>query len=100
MHREKLCAAIDIPEGEIVVMQYKNKSLAVSKINGEITAIDNICTHDNGPLGDGKIVRGSIVCPRHGASFDPKTGRALTLPAVKSVCSYELYIDEGDVYIT
>jgi 3-phenylpropionate/trans-cinnamate dioxygenase ferredoxin subunit len=99
MHGEKLCASIDIPEGEVVILYYDDKSLAVSKIDGEITAIDNICSHDNGPLGEGKIVRGNIICPRHGAAFDPKTGRALTLPAVKSVCSYKLYVDDGDVYL-
>ena len=99
MYEEKLCSYIDIPEGEVVIVQHKDNSLAVSKINGEIAAIDNICSHDDGTLGEGKIVRGNIVCPRHGAAFDPKTGKALTLPAVKSVCAYKLYVENGEVYL-
>ena len=89
----------DIPDGEVRVVTCAGRSLAVSNIDGELHAIDNVCTHDAGPLGEGRLVRGRVVCPRHGAAFDPRTGRALTLPAVGSVETYAVTIDGEDVYI-
>lgn len=76
-----------------------DRSLALSNVDGELYAIDNICTHDGGPLGEGKLRRGRILCPRHGAAFDAKTGKVLTLPAVKSVNAYRVIVDGDDVYV-
>ena len=76
-----------------------DRSLALSNIDGELHAIDNLCTHDDGPLGEGRLQRGRIICPRHGAAFDAKTGAALTLPAVKGVSAYAVSIDGDDVFV-
>lgn len=75
------------------------RSLALSNVDGELHAIDNLCTHDNGPLGEGRLQRGRILCPRHGAAFDATTGAALTLPAVKGVESYQVSVEGDDVFI-
>ncbi|TWU20061.1 Rieske (2Fe-2S) protein [Bythopirellula polymerisocia] len=64
---------------------------------GHYYALDDVCTHDGGPLSDGPLdaAEGSIACPRHGAKFDIKTGAALTMPATKPTRSHDVKI-EGD----
>ena len=64
-------------------------------------AIEDQCTHDGGPLGEGKLdgATGQIVCPRHGARFDLRTGAALTLPAIEPVPVYEVRIEGGDILV-
>jgi 3-phenylpropionate/trans-cinnamate dioxygenase ferredoxin component len=64
---------------------------------GHYYALDDICTHDGGPLSEGPLdaAAGTIMCPRHGAKFDVKTGAALTMPATKPTTSHEVKI-EGD----
>jgi 3-phenylpropionate/trans-cinnamate dioxygenase ferredoxin subunit len=96
---ERVCALADIREGEVRVVACAGRSLALSNIDGKLHAIDNLCTHDDGPLGEGRLQRGRIICPRHGAAFDATTGAALTLPAVKGVAAYEVSIDGDDVLV-
>jgi len=88
-----------VPEGQVRVVECAGKSLALSHIDGEYYAIDNRCTHDNGPLGEGSIKNGRIICPRHGAAFDAKTGKVLSLPAVRSVAGYRVIVDGDDVLV-
>lgn len=97
--RTPVASIADVPEGEVRVVQCGERSLAVSNINGELYAIDNLCTHDNGPLGEGRLSRGRVICPRHGAAFDAKTGKVLSLPAVRSVSSYAVTVEGDEVYI-
>ncbi len=97
--QERVAAASDVPEGEVRVVECDGKSLALSRVDGEYYAIDNLCTHDNGPLGEGTVKNGRIICPRHGAAFDAKTGRVLTLPAVRSVAAYRVVVDGEDVLV-
>ena len=85
--------------GEVRVLECAGRSLAVSNIDGAFYAIDNRCTHDNGPLGEGTLRNGRIICPRHGAAFDAKTGRVLSLPAVRSVSAYPVTVEGEDLYI-
>lgn len=99
MSHERVAATTDVPEGEVRVVECDGRSLALSNVDGDLYAIDNICTHDGGPLGEGKLRRGRILCPRHGAAFDAKTGKVLTLPAVKSVNAYRVIVDGDDVYV-
>lgn len=99
MAKERVAATSDIPVGEVRVVQCGARSLAMSNVDGTLYAIDNRCTHDNGPLGEGRLRNGRILCPRHGAAFDAKTGRVLSLPAVKSVAAYEVTVDGDQVYV-
>jgi len=99
MSVERVCSLAEIPEGEVRVVECGGRSLALSNVDGELHAIDNLCTHDNGPLGEGRLQRGRVICPRHGAAFDAKTGAALTLPAVKGVGSYAVTVEGNDVFV-
>ena len=95
MSAERVASVSELPVGEVRVVACGARSLALSNIEGSIYAIDNLCTHDGGPLGEGRLRGDRILCPRHGAAFDAKTGRVISLPAVKSVQAYPV-IREGD----
>jgi 3-phenylpropionate/trans-cinnamate dioxygenase ferredoxin subunit len=97
--KERVADATDVPVGQVRVAQCGERSLALANVDGTLYAIDNVCTHDGGTLGEGRLRDGRVLCPRHGASFDARTGRVLALPAVRSVRSYPVTIDEGGVYI-
>ena len=66
--------------------------IVVFNIGGEYYVIKDICTHDNGVLGDGELIGYEVVCPRHGAKFDVRTGKALTIPAVVDIPAYPVRI--------
>ncbi len=85
----------DVPVGEARVFAVDGKHIALCNVDGTLYAIDDVCTHDGGPLGEGFLEGDQIECPRHGARFDVKTGKALTLPAVMPVNSYPVQL-EGD----
>ena len=99
MSAERVAVASEVPVGEVRVVACGSHSLALSNIEGSIYAIDNLCTHDGGPLGEGRLRGERILCPRHGAAFDARTGRVLTLPAVKSVRAYPVTIDGDEVRV-
>ena len=62
-------------------------------------AIEDVCTHDNGPLAEGYLEGTTIECPRHGARFDITTGKVLSMPAVKNVPRYEVQINGDEIQI-
>ncbi len=99
MSRERVAALADVPPGTLRVVACDGRSLALANVDGVLYAIDNLCTHDNGPLGEGALRGERIVCPRHGAAFDARTGRVLTLPAVRSVRGYPVTVDGDALYI-
>jgi 3-phenylpropionate/trans-cinnamate dioxygenase ferredoxin subunit len=96
---EKVTKAEEVAEGTARVFTVENTRIAVCNIGGKFFAIDDICTHDNGPLGEGELVDGEIECPRHGARFDVKTGKALCLPAVKPVNAYPVEEKQGELWV-
>ena len=99
MSGARVAALADVPEGEVRVVQCAGRSLALSNLGGELHAIDNVCTHDGGPLGEGRLRGDRVICPRHGAAFDARSGRALTLPAVRGVGAYPVRVEDGAVLV-
>lgn len=89
----------DVAAGEAIVVEAAGKRLALCNTGEGIFAIDDMCTHDGGPLDQGKLEGKEIECPRHGARFDVTTGRALCLPAVRPVRTYPVRIEGGEVEI-
>jgi 3-phenylpropionate/trans-cinnamate dioxygenase ferredoxin subunit len=77
------------------VVNPDGQRIALANVDGEYYAIDDVCTHDGGPLGEGELIGEQVECPRHGARFDVRTGKAMTLPAIFPVKSYPVRI-EGD----
>jgi len=90
----------DIAIGEVAVVHAEGKSLALGHCaDGTWGAIDNVCTHDGGTLGEGELDECTVECPRHGARFDLKTGEVKALPAVYPVNSYPVRIVDGRVEV-
>lgn len=96
---EKVFSNEDIEEGQAVQVIVKGRHIVLCRYLGQLHAIDDRCTHDNGPLGEGELVDGQIECPRHGARFDVCTGRALCLPAVGAVHTYSVEVRDGSIWI-
>ncbi len=95
----RVASVDEIPEGRAIVVDIDYDSLALARVDGEVYCIDNICTHDGGPLGEGELDGTALECPRHGARFDVCTGRAITFPAVVPVNTYDVRIDGTDVLV-
>jgi len=89
----------DLPPGTIRVFDVLGKRIAVCNVNGRFYAIDDVCTHDGGPLDQGELEGNLVECPRHGARFDVTTGRPVTLPAVVPVKTYPVVIEGDDVKV-
>jgi 3-phenylpropionate/trans-cinnamate dioxygenase ferredoxin subunit len=92
----RIASKSDVPAGEVRVFQVEGHSVCLANLDGaNFYAIDNLCTHDNGPLGEGTLAGETVECPRHGARFDVKTGQVKALPAVRPVRTYPVTV-EGD----
>jgi 3-phenylpropionate/trans-cinnamate dioxygenase ferredoxin subunit len=87
------------PGGEPIVVEINNKWIGVFNVGGEIYAIEDVCTHDGGPLAEGKLEGWVIECPRHGATFDVRTGEALSAPAYEDVSAYEVKVVDNEIKI-
>lgn len=74
------------------------KTICVANVGGVYSAMDNVCLHRGGPLGEGMIENGKVVCPWHGWAWDPKTGEAAQNANAK-VAVYPLKIENGDVLV-
>lgn len=85
----------EIAEGKIKVVEAFGRRIALCNYGGAVYAIDDICTHDSGPLGEGELIGNEIECPRHGARFDIKSGRATCLPAIRPVRTYPVQVKDG-----
>ncbi len=89
----------DVPPGERLFLEIEGEPIVIFNIGGQFFAIRDECTHDGGPIGEGTIEGHEIICPRHGARFDLRTGKALTLPAVVDVPAYRVRVREGQIEI-
>ena len=95
----RVSSVADVPPGEVRVFEANGGSICLANVAGRFFAIDNVCTHDGGTLGEGILVGDAVECPRHGALFDVTSGQAKTLPAVRGVRRYEVRIVGDDVQI-
>ena len=97
----EVCPVDELPPGEVKIVHVGELALGVYNLNGEFYAIEDRCSHDDGPLceGDFECDDGIAICPRHGANIDIRTGRALTLPAVESVRTFAVRVEDGIVKV-
>ena len=90
----------DLPNGDRLFVEIDDISIVVFNIAGKFFAIEDVCSHDNGPLGDGDLEEVyEISCPRHGARFDVRTGEAITFPAVTDIPAYPVRIMDGIIEV-
>jgi 3-phenylpropionate/trans-cinnamate dioxygenase ferredoxin subunit len=91
--------AKDVPPGERIFIDVDGEPLVIFNIAGKYFAIADVCSHDDGPVGEGDLEDFDIICPRHGARFDVRTGKALALPAVIDIPAYPVRVVDGQIEI-
>lgn len=90
----------EIPEGQARVFEVADGIfVAVCRVGGEVFAVEDRCTHDDGPFGDGPLHGHEIQCPRHGARFDVRDGSVRRMPACGPIPCYRVRIEEGWVIV-
>ena len=95
----KVATVSSIPDPGRTTVEIGDRLVVILHVAGEFFCIDDVCTHDGGPLGDGSLDGHQIACPRHGALFDVRTGKALTMPATQATASHEVKVDGDDVLV-
>jgi 3-phenylpropionate/trans-cinnamate dioxygenase ferredoxin subunit len=89
----------ELQDGQRLFIDIDELQIVVFNISGNYYAIADVCSHDDGPVGEGNIEGFVIGCPRHGARFDIRTGKALSLPAFVDIPAYPVRIVNGDIEI-
>jgi 3-phenylpropionate/trans-cinnamate dioxygenase ferredoxin subunit len=95
----KVAAVSDLPPGERLFYDFEDITVAVFNVAGEFYCIEDVCTHDGGPLAEGDLDGFCIECPRHGALFDIRDGRVLSMPAVVPVPIFEVKVEGDDILV-
>ena len=89
----------EFPTGESRVVDVDDVMIAVFNLGGEYYAIEDVCTHDGGELASGAVEGEEIICPRHGARFNIKTGDVMAPPAYEAVATFPVRLHEGMVQV-
>jgi len=95
-----VCTAGELAEGEMRLVEAGGQKIGVFRCSGgELLAIEDRCSHDDGPLAEGEFDVGActVECPRHGSLFDVRTGRPKTLPAYQPVETFEVHEEDGEI---
>lgn len=95
----RVCEAGEVPDPGKTLVEVDGDMVALFHVDGAWHALDDVCTHDGGPLGDGELRNHTISCPRHGAKFDIRTGAALTMPAVRPTRAHDVKVEDGGVWV-
>jgi 3-phenylpropionate/trans-cinnamate dioxygenase ferredoxin subunit len=95
----KVATVTDLPDPGKLTLEVEDSVVVLFRVGGRFYCIDDVCTHDGGPLGEGRLCGHAIACPRHGAQFDIRTGKPLTMPATVPTRTHEVKIEGDDVYV-
>ena len=95
----KLARAADIPDPGQQMLEVDERLVVLMHVGGEFFCLDDVCTHDGGPLSDGALDDHAIACPRHGAKFDIRNGKALTMPATEDTLAHQVQVRDGWVWV-
>ncbi len=88
-----------IPDPGRVTLEVDGRMVVLFRVGGEFFCIDDVCTHDGGPLGEGPLDDHCVACPRHGAQFDIRTGKPLTMPATEPTTCHSVKVEGDDVLV-
>jgi 3-phenylpropionate/trans-cinnamate dioxygenase ferredoxin subunit len=97
----EVCPVEELPPGSMKLIREGLLDVGVYNCDGDLVAIEDRCSHDDGPLceGDWEPDECVVVCPRHGSRFDIRSGRPLTLPAYLPVATYPVRVRDGLVVV-
>jgi len=91
----------EVPDPGSLLVEVDDQLVVLIHAAGHYYALDDVCTHDGGPLSDGPVDAEdhSIACPRHGAKFDVQTGAAATMPATKATVAHEVKVEGDQIFV-
>ena len=97
----EVCPLDELPPGSVKIVRAGELAVGVYNLGGELYAIEDRCSHDDGPLAEGEFdaEEGYAICPRHGAHIDIRTGTPLTLPAVLPVETFPVRVADGIIKV-
>jgi len=96
----RVARTAEVPPGTMKRVDVVGHVVAVVNLGGEFYAIDDTCSHEEASLSEGGLSGEVVVCPRHGARFNVKTGRVLSLPAVRSVAVYPVRVEGDEIWVS
>jgi 3-phenylpropionate/trans-cinnamate dioxygenase ferredoxin subunit len=96
----KIAPLADLPDGRGVRVDAAGHRIALFRVGDGVYALGDRCSHAEASLAEGGVYDTEVECPRHGATFDLATGAAETLPATRPVPSYDVKIDNGEVFLS
>ncbi len=98
-----VCAVEELPAGTVKIVYAGDLAVGVYNLDGEYYALEDRCSHDDGPLAEGEVEldeeQAVVICPRHGSRFDIRTGRPLTLPAYLPVDTFRVVVEHGMIKV-
>jgi 3-phenylpropionate/trans-cinnamate dioxygenase ferredoxin subunit len=97
----RVASVAEVPDPGSLLVEVEDRLVVLIHAAGHFYALDDVCTHDGGPLSEGPLdaEHGTIACPRHGAKFDIRTGAAVTMPATKPTISHEVKVEGDEVFV-
>ena len=96
----RIAALTDLPDGRGVRVEVGGHRIAVFRIGDDVHAIGDRCSHAEASLAEGEVFGTEVECPRHGSTFDLRTGHPDVLPATKAVPVYPVTVTAGDVFLS
>lgn len=94
----EVCSVDEIPDNRARIVSLSGERVAVFKYDGKVSALSNVCQHQNGPLGEGKIIDGCVTCPWHGFQYLPESG-ASPAPFTEKVPTFHVKVVNGKVFV-
>ena len=95
----KVASLEDLEENGLISVEAGGREIVLARADDGVYALEDCCSHQDYPLSEGEMDDGTVECALHGARFDVKTGKALSLPAIKPVDTFEVEVRDSDIYV-
>ena len=95
----RVAALEDLPPNTLLMVEHGDIKICLANADGQVYAFQDNCTHRDFPLSAGVIEDGTVECAWHGARFDMASGRATRLPAIKPIVTYDVRVENGDIFV-
>jgi nitrite reductase/ring-hydroxylating ferredoxin subunit len=96
----KVAEQDELEEGELLPLEVDGELICLAKVDGEVYAFTDNCTHISGPLSDGELSGYVLTCPWHGAQFDIRTGKVLRGPARQDIMTYPVKVEDDSIFVS
>ncbi|HEV2583510.1 MAG TPA: non-heme iron oxygenase ferredoxin subunit [Ktedonobacteraceae bacterium] len=96
----KVAQVSDLEDGEMMAVEVDGEPVCIAKVEGDVFAFTDNCTHISGPLNEGELDGDVLTCPWHGAQFNVRTGKVLRGPARQDIQTYAVRVDNDDIMIS